>query len=79
MSCIIFVSCTAQTQNESGVSQQSVFYYLWIISALISTCYTLAWDIKMDWGLFDKNAGENRFLREELVYSHKVCVCNVIC
>lgn len=23
----------------------------------------------MDWGLFDRNAGENRFLREEIVYS----------
>lgn len=23
----------------------------------------------MDWGLFDKDAGENRFLREEIVYS----------
>lgn len=26
----------------------------------------------MDWGLFDKNAGENKFLREEIVYSSKV-------
>ena len=25
----------------------------------------------MDWGLFDKNAGENKFLREHLVYSKK--------
>jgi hypothetical protein len=28
----------------------------------------------MDWGLFDKNAGENTFLREEIVYSSTVCV-----
>lgn len=26
----------------------------------------------MDWGLFDKNAGENTFLREEIVYSSTV-------
>ena len=26
----------------------------------------------MDWGLVDKNAGENRFLREEIVYAYKV-------
>ena len=26
----------------------------------------------MDWGLFDSNAGENRFLREEIVYSSPV-------
>jgi len=29
----------------------------------------------MDWGLFDKNAGENRYLREEIVYSQKVSNC----
>lgn len=28
----------------------------------------------MDWGLFDKNAGENKFLREEIVYAHKVII-----
>jgi len=26
----------------------------------------------MDWGLLDSNAGENRFLREEVVYSTAV-------
>lgn len=26
----------------------------------------------MDWGLFDKNANENKFLREEIVYSSTV-------
>lgn len=32
----------------------------------------------MDWGLFDKNANENKFLREEIVYSSTVsllCGC----
>jgi hypothetical protein len=28
--------------------------------------------MKMDWGLFDSNAGDNRFLREEIVYSNVV-------
>uniref|UniRef100_I3JYA1 Xenotropic and polytropic retrovirus receptor 1b n=1 Tax=Oreochromis niloticus TaxID=8128 RepID=I3JYA1_ORENI len=37
----------------------------------LSSCYTLVWDLKMDWGLFDRNAGENTFLREEIVYPHK--------
>ena len=26
----------------------------------------------MDWGLLDKNAGENLFLREQIVYDYKV-------
>lgn len=51
--------------------QTHAFFYLWIVSAVFSSCYTLTWDIKMDWGLLDKNAGENRFLREEIVYAYK--------
>lgn len=45
------------------------YTWLWMISSIVSSIYAYTWDIKMDWGLFDKNAGENRFLREEIVYS----------
>jgi hypothetical protein len=31
-------------------------------------------DLQMDWGLFDKNAGDNTLLREEIVYSSSVRV-----
>lgn len=48
------------------------FTILWILSSVISSCYAYTWDIKMDWGLFDKNANENKFLREEIVYSSTV-------
>uniref|UniRef100_A0A8C4QDU4 Xenotropic and polytropic retrovirus receptor 1b n=1 Tax=Eptatretus burgeri TaxID=7764 RepID=A0A8C4QDU4_EPTBU len=48
-----------------------VYFYLWLAASLVSTFYTLTWDLKMDWGLFDKNAGENTFLREEIVYPQK--------
>ena len=51
---------------------QSAGYYvafvLWIVSAIVSTCYTFTWDIKMDWGLFE---GKYK-LRSELIYQHKV-------
>ncbi|KAM6166541.1 solute carrier family 53 member 1 isoform 2-T2 [Erethizon dorsatum] len=57
--------------EERGHSDTIVFFYLWIIFCIISSCYTLIWDLKMDWGLFDKNAGENTFLREEIVYPQK--------
>ncbi|GFN77603.1 xenotropic and polytropic retrovirus receptor 1 [Plakobranchus ocellatus] len=46
-------------------------FYLWVASAVISSIYTYIWDIKMDWGLLDKNAGENKGLREEVVYPYK--------
>ena len=42
-----------------------------MVSAVISSLYAYTWDIKMDWGLMDKNAGENTFLREEVVYNSK--------
>ncbi|XP_053380259.1 xenotropic and polytropic retrovirus receptor 1-like [Mercenaria mercenaria] len=51
--------------------QSHAFFYLWIVSAVFSSCYTLTWDLKMDWGLLDSSAGENRFLREEIVYAYK--------
>uniref|UniRef100_A0A2K6KAM1 Solute carrier family 53 member 1 n=1 Tax=Rhinopithecus bieti TaxID=61621 RepID=A0A2K6KAM1_RHIBE len=59
------------THKERGHSDTMVFFYLWIVFYIISSCYTLIWDLKMDWGLFDKNAGENTFLREEIVYPQK--------
>lgn len=60
------------TLAKSDSVQRDRFFLAWIIAAFISTCYTLTWDIKMDWGLLDKNAtGENRFLREETVYRSK--------
>lgn len=31
----------------------------------------------MDWGLFDSAAGENKFLREEIVYSSKVTTVKI--
>ncbi|XP_049270143.1 xenotropic and polytropic retrovirus receptor 1 homolog isoform X5 [Rhipicephalus sanguineus] len=50
-------------------SSSHPFFILWILSAVVSSCFTYTWDVKMDWGLFDSNAGDNRFLREEIVYS----------
>jgi len=52
-------------------AERSPFFYLYILSAIISSCYTYVWDIKMDWGFFTAGAGDNRFLREEIVYSSK--------
>ncbi|XP_014233609.1 xenotropic and polytropic retrovirus receptor 1 homolog isoform X1 [Trichogramma pretiosum] len=48
---------------------ESPWLWLWLASCMINSIYTYAWDIKMDWGFLDANAGENKFLREEVVYS----------
>lgn len=58
--------------SDQKHADAEVFFYLLILSSVISSLYTLIWDLKMDWGLFDRNAGENTFLREEIVYPHKV-------
>lgn len=55
-----------------GFQEGQVFLYIMIACKIINSCYTLIWDLKMDWGLFDKNAGENTLLREEIVYPQKV-------
>jgi len=52
-------------------TERSPFFYLYVLSAIIASCYTYIWDIKMDWGFFTAGAGDNRFLREEIVYSSK--------
>lgn len=51
---------------------ENPFFHLWLISSLISSIYSYMWDIKLDWGLFDPKAGDNKFLREEIVYSSTV-------
>uniref|UniRef100_A0A668UDF0 Xenotropic and polytropic retrovirus receptor 1a n=1 Tax=Oreochromis aureus TaxID=47969 RepID=A0A668UDF0_OREAU len=63
-------SALYSTHKDTG-SEAQIFFYLYIGCLAVSSCYTLVWDLKMDWGLFDRNAGENTFLREEIVYPHK--------
>ncbi|KAM9322911.1 xenotropic and polytropic retrovirus receptor 1 homolog isoform 4-T4 [Pholidichthys leucotaenia] len=75
---ICFYSFELEWTNDNGLVTEDeaqfeaqIFFYLYIACLIISSCYTLIWDLKMDWGLFDRNAGENTFLREEIVYPHK--------
>jgi xenotropic and polytropic retrovirus receptor 1 len=49
----------------------SPFLYLWIFIRVSSSSYRIWWDLKMDWGFFDKNAGDNKYLREVCIYSSK--------
>uniref|UniRef100_A0A3B3XJU9 Xenotropic and polytropic retrovirus receptor 1a n=1 Tax=Poecilia mexicana TaxID=48701 RepID=A0A3B3XJU9_9TELE len=72
---ICFYSCELKWTKEDGLynsePEHKIYLYLYIACLIVSSCYTLIWDLKMDWGLFDRNAGENTFLREEIVYPHK--------
>lgn len=53
-------------------SSENPYFYLWIVASVVSSVYAYTWDIKMDWGLFDQKAGDNKFLREEIVYPSAV-------
>ncbi|CAG7822159.1 unnamed protein product [Allacma fusca] len=66
---ILFSTLSIYYKEHSSDGDINVFFYLWIAALVISSCYAYIWDIKMDWGLFDQNAGDNTFLREEIVYS----------
>jgi hypothetical protein len=50
---------------------ENSFVYLWIITSLISSTYKLIWDLKMDWELLSRHARENKYLREQIIYSKK--------
>lgn len=54
------------------LSTENPYFYLWLTVSMVSSCFTYTWDVKLDWGLFDSSAGENKFLREEIVYSSPV-------
>lgn len=68
---VVTFAALYKTHKVDNHSDTSIFFYLLIASSIINSCYTLIWDLKMDWGLFDRNAGENTLLREEIVYPQK--------
>lgn len=63
----VILFSTLYSSAQSSIFQNT-FFYFWILSLLVSSSYSYAWDVKFDWGLFDKKAGENKFLREEIIY-----------
>lgn len=71
---LVVLFATLRNFNASNFEStfDNPYTYAWMISQTVSSCYALTWDLKMDWGLFDTNAGENTLLREEIVYSSSV-------
>lgn len=75
---VVLFSSLASGVNVSGAQVQASHYYvffsLWIVSAMVSSCYTFYWDIRKDWGLFE---GKHK-LREELIYPKYVYILAII-
>ncbi|XP_021935006.1 xenotropic and polytropic retrovirus receptor 1-like isoform X3 [Zootermopsis nevadensis] len=55
--------------DKYQVTSENPYFYMLVMASVLSSCYAYTWDIKMDWGLLDKKAGDNKYLREEIVYS----------
>lgn len=71
--CLFIKICFLLTEYYA-LSTENPYFYLWLTVSIVSSCFTYTWDVKLDWGLFDSNPGENKFLREEIVYSSPVCL-----
>ncbi|XP_015607072.1 xenotropic and polytropic retrovirus receptor 1 homolog isoform X2 [Cephus cinctus] len=68
---LVVISNTFYTIHSEDFENvwENPWLWLWLVCCFINSVYSYTWDIKMDWGLFDRNADENKFLREEVVYS----------
>ncbi|KAK1801462.1 hypothetical protein P4O66_022724 [Electrophorus voltai] len=68
---VVAFAALYSTHKKQNYVDAEAFFILLVIFSTINSLYTLIWDLKMDWGLFDRNAGEHTFLREEIVYPQK--------
>ncbi|XP_024217682.1 solute carrier family 53 member 1 isoform X2 [Halyomorpha halys] len=68
---VIFNTLKTYFKDDYLDDYENPYLYLWFGANVVSSIYAYTWDIKMDWGLFDSASGENKFLREEIVYSSK--------
>ncbi|XP_020291001.1 xenotropic and polytropic retrovirus receptor 1-like [Pseudomyrmex gracilis] len=66
---VLFSYLHLRNKKYYALSTENPYFYLWLTASVVSSCFTYTWDVKLDWGLFDSSAGENKFLREEIVYS----------
>ncbi|CAB0011138.1 unnamed protein product [Nesidiocoris tenuis] len=68
---VLFTTLKSVYKDDYVDGDFNPFFYTWLGANIVSTIYAYAWDIFMDWGLCDSNAGDNKFLREEIVYSSR--------
>jgi len=68
LSSIVVVIVSVWYQCDKSKTRMSFL----IIACLINSIYTCSWDVLMDWGLFDRNAQDDKILRDELVYQYRI-------
>ncbi|XP_062515065.1 solute carrier family 53 member 1-like isoform X2 [Corticium candelabrum] len=62
---LLYYTCISLEQGAA--SREGTLFAVWIIAYIVNFCYTLWWDMYMDWGVLDRKYS---FLREELIYPH---------
>ena len=70
-SIAVTVLSTLATVNELEGDFSQPLHTAWAVCWFVSTLYALTWDLVMDWGLLQRNAGENFLLRDQIVYDSK--------
>ncbi|XP_046607665.1 xenotropic and polytropic retrovirus receptor 1-like isoform X6 [Neodiprion virginianus] len=66
---VIFSYLHLAYANRYQTTTQNPYFYLWVVASVVSSCFAYTWDVKLDWGLLEVRKGENKFLREEIVYT----------
>ena len=54
-------------KDKNSFNASDPYFIAWIVVAITSTLYSICWDVKVGFGLFEKGA-PHRFLRKDLVY-----------
>jgi len=67
---VIFTLLLHNYEDQYPSKYGNPYFYMVIGARLLSSCFVLWWDLRMDWGVFDKSASDYKFLREEIVYSN---------
>jgi len=67
---VIFTLLLHNYEDQYPSKYGNPYFYMVIGARLLSSCFVLWWDLRMDWGVFDKSATDYKFLREEIVYSN---------
>ncbi|KAM4696042.1 LOW QUALITY PROTEIN: solute carrier family 53 member 1-like [Rhinophrynus dorsalis] len=67
-----------EKELASGSAGVTFYFYAWIITVCLGTLFATTWDLRLDWGLLERNGQENKFLRDEMVYYYWVIAGDVL-
>uniref|UniRef100_A0A0A1XJ32 Xenotropic and polytropic retrovirus receptor 1 n=1 Tax=Zeugodacus cucurbitae TaxID=28588 RepID=A0A0A1XJ32_ZEUCU len=76
---VVFFDFMARHYEASYDSRlENPFIWFWILAAIVSSTYGLAWDFLRDWGIFSADCGENKYLRAHILYRPSFYYCLIV-